>query len=56
MMQVDGSALVAGLAQRGYYTNVRIARDIRLALPGLPPDAPPQGLVRLAGAPNMWCM
>jgi esterase/lipase superfamily enzyme len=56
MLQVDCSALVAGLTQHSYYTNGRIARDIRLALQGLPPDAPPRGLVRLAGAPNMWRM
>ena len=54
MMQVDCSALVAGLTQHSYYTNGRIARDIRLALQGLPPEAPSRGLVRLAGAPNMW--
>ena len=40
MLQVDCSALVAGLTQHSYYTNGRIARDIRLALQGLPPDAP----------------
>ena len=54
MMQVDCSALVAGLTQHSYYTNGRIARDIRLTLQGLPPEAPARSLVRLAGAPNMW--
>lgn len=54
MMQVDCSALVAGLTQHSYYTNGRIARDIRLTLQGLPPEAPARGLLRLAGAPNMW--
>lgn len=54
MLQVDCSALVAGLTQHSYYTNGRIARDIRLALQGLPPDAPQRALTRLAGAPNMW--
>ena len=54
MMQMDCSTLVAGLTQHSYYANGRIARDIRLALQGLPPDAPERGLVRLAGAPNMW--
>jgi esterase/lipase superfamily enzyme len=56
MMQVDCSALVAGLMQHSYYTNGRVARDIRLALQGLPADAPARGLVRLAGAPNMWAL
>ena len=56
MMQIDCSALVSGLTQHSYYTNGRIARDIRLALQGLAPDAPARGLVRLAGAPNMWRM
>ena len=54
MMQVDCSALVAGLTQHSYYTNGRIARDIRLTLQGLPPEAPARSLLRLAGAPNMW--
>lgn len=54
MTQMDCSALVAGLTQHSYYANGRIARDIRLALQGLAPDAPERGLVRLAGAPNMW--
>ncbi len=54
MMQVDCSAPVAGLTQHSYYTNGRIARDIRLALQGLAPDDPARALVRLAGAPNMW--
>lgn len=54
MMQVDCSALVAGLTQHSYYTNGRIARDIRLALQGVPPEAPSRSLVRLADAPNMW--
>jgi esterase/lipase superfamily enzyme len=56
MMQVDCSALVAGLTQHSYYTNGRIARDIRLALQGLEPDDPARALQRLAGAPNMWRM
>ncbi len=56
MMQVDCSALVAGLTQHSYYTNGRIARDIRLALQGLAPDDPARALQRLAGAPNMWRM
>lgn len=54
MMQVDCSALVSGLTQHSYYTNGRVARDIRLALQGVPPDAPMRLLVRLAAAPNMW--
>jgi esterase/lipase superfamily enzyme len=54
MLQVDCSALVTGLTQHSYYTNGRIARDIRLSLQGLPPDAPARGLNRQAGAPNMW--
>jgi esterase/lipase superfamily enzyme len=56
MMQVDCSALVAGLTQHSYYTNGRVARDIRLALQGLAPDDPARGLARLATAPNMWRM
>jgi esterase/lipase superfamily enzyme len=56
MMQVDCSARVAGLTQHSYYTNGRIARDIRLALQGLAPDDPARALQRLAGAPNMWRM
>ena len=54
MMQVDCSVRVSGLTQHSYYTNGRVARDIRLALQGLEPDHPARGLVRLAGAPNMW--
>lgn len=54
MMQVDCSALVAGLTQHSYFTNGRVARDIRMALQGLPPDDPARGLNRLPGAPNMW--
>ncbi|WP_210547230.1 alpha/beta hydrolase [Rhodoferax sp. PAMC 29310] len=54
MLQVDCSALVTGLTQHSYYTNGRIARDIRLSLQGLPPEAPARGLNRQAGAPNMW--
>ena len=54
MLQVDCSALVAGLTQHSYYTNGRIARDIRLALQGLAPDGMARRLHRLAGAPNMW--
>ena len=54
MMQVDCSGLVAGLTQHSYYTNGRIARDIRLALQGLPPEGPSRSLVRLAGGPNIW--
>lgn len=53
-MQVDCSPLVAGLTQHSYYTNGRVARDIRLALQGLAPDDPARGLVRRATAPNMW--
>jgi len=56
MMQVDCSALVAGLTQHSYYANGRVARDIRLALQGLQPDHPARGLLRLAGAPNQWRM
>jgi esterase/lipase superfamily enzyme len=56
MMQVDCSALVSGLTQHSYYTNGRVARDIRLALQGLEPDHPARGLQRLAGAPNQWRM
>ena len=54
MMQVDCSALVSGLTQHSYYTNGRIARDIRLALQGVAADAPQRALTRLAAAPNMW--
>lgn len=54
MLQVDCSALVTGFTQHSYFTNGRIARDIRLSLQGLPPDAPERSLRRLAGAPNMW--
>jgi len=54
MLQVDCSALVTGFAQHSYFTNGRIARDIRLSLQGLAPDAPQRSLHRLAGAPNMW--
>ncbi|MBN8494143.1 MAG: alpha/beta hydrolase [Burkholderiales bacterium] len=56
MMQVDCSALVAGLTQHSYYTNGRVARDIRLALQGLEPEHPARGLKRLAGAANQWQM
>jgi esterase/lipase superfamily enzyme len=54
MLQVDCSALVAGLTQHSYYTNGRVARDIRLALQGLPPESQMRSLVRLATAPNVW--
>jgi esterase/lipase superfamily enzyme len=54
MMQVDCSALVDGLTQHSYYTNGRIARDIRLALQGLAPDDPARALARLGGASNLW--
>ncbi len=54
MMQFDCSPLVSGLTQHSYFTNGRIARDIRLSLQGLPPDDPARGLNRLAGAANMW--
>ncbi|MBN8511100.1 MAG: alpha/beta hydrolase, partial [Burkholderiales bacterium] len=53
-LQVDCGGLVAGLTQHSYYTNGRIARDIRLALQGFAPDAPARALTRLAAAPNMW--
>lgn len=56
MMQVDCSALVAGLTQHSYYTNGRVARDIRLALQGLEPDHPARGLHRLTGTANQWQM
>ena len=55
MLQVDCSALVTGFTQHSYFTNGRIARDIRLSLQGLPPDAAERNLRRLPGAPNMWC-
>lgn len=51
--QVDCSALVAGLTQHSYYTNGRVARDIRLALQGVAPDAPARALERTA-APGSW--
>jgi esterase/lipase superfamily enzyme len=54
MLQVDCSPLVTGLTQHSYYTNGRIARDIRLSLQGVAPDAPARGLVRLDRSPNMW--
>jgi esterase/lipase superfamily enzyme len=51
--QVDCSALVSGLTQHSYYTNGRIARDIRLALQGLSPDDPARGL-KPATAVGSW--
>jgi esterase/lipase superfamily enzyme len=54
MQQVDCCALVTGLAQHSYYTNGRIARDIRLSLQGLSPDEPARGLKRLPEANNTW--
>lgn len=51
--QVDCSALVTGLTQHSYYTNGRIARDIRLALQGVPPEHPARGLQR-AEATGSW--
>ncbi len=51
--QVDCSALVSGLTQHSYYTNGRIARDIRLALQGLPPDDAARGL-KPASAVGSW--
>lgn len=54
MLQVDCSPLVTGFTQHSYYTNGRIARDIRLSLQGVPPDAPSRGLVQLDRAPNSW--
>ncbi len=50
--QVDCAPLVRGLTQHSYYTNGRVARDIRLALQGLTPQQ--RGLVSLGLAPSMW--
>ncbi|WP_418317085.1 alpha/beta hydrolase [Piscinibacter sakaiensis] len=55
MMQVDCNALVTGWTQHSYYTNGRIARDIRLSLQGIAPDDPARRLTRVAGsAANAW--
>lgn len=51
--QVDCSARVTGLTQHSYYTNGLIARDIRLALQGVAPDAPERGL-RRGDMPSRW--
>ena len=53
MAQVDCSPLVTGLTQHSYYTNGRIARDIRLALQGIAPDHTTRGLRAGAGM-NIW--
>lgn len=52
--QVDCAALVSGLTQHSYYTNGRVARDIRLALQGLTPAE--RGLQRSSSglAANTW--
>lgn len=50
--QVDCAPLVTGLTQHSYYTNGRIARDIRLALQGQTPLA--RGLRATGLAPNCW--
>lgn len=52
--QVDCTPLVAGLTQHSYYTNGRVARDIRLALQGAAPDDSQRGLQRLTTAGNVW--
>jgi esterase/lipase superfamily enzyme len=56
LAQVDCSALVSGLTQHSYYTNGRVARDIRLALQGVPPDDPARALRRHVAAANSWSM
>ncbi len=52
IVQVDCEPLVSGLTQHSYFTNGRVARDLRLALQGLSPRE--RGLVRLGVAPNCW--
>ena len=53
-MQVDCGPLVYGLKQHSYFTNGRIARDIRLSLQGVSPEDAARALYRLPGAPTMW--
>ncbi len=50
--QVDCAPLVSGLTQHSYYTNGRIARDIRLALQGQTPAE--RGLRHSGLAANTW--
>ncbi len=50
--QVDCAPLVSGLTQHSYYTNGRVARDIRLALQGIHPAE--RGLQRSGLAANTW--
>lgn len=50
--QVDCAPLVTGLTQHSYYTNGRVARDIRLALQGQMPAQ--RGLQPTGLAPNTW--
>ncbi len=49
--QVDCAPLVSGLTQHSYYTNGRVARDIRLALQGLTPQQ--RGLQALSTS-SLW--
>lgn len=53
VQQIDCSGIVGGLTQHSYYTNGRIARDIRLALQAVPPEQPGRGLNPGAAA-NLW--
>ncbi len=50
--QVDCAPLVSGFSQHSYYTNGRVARDIRLALQGAAPLQ--RGLVSSGIANNTW--
>ena len=50
--QIDCAPLVSGLTQHSYYTNGRVARDLRWALQGRSPSE--RGLAPLGLAPNCW--
>ncbi len=52
IVQVDCQALVSGLTQHSYFTNGRVARDLRLALQGRRPQE--RGLQASEVAPNCW--
>jgi esterase/lipase superfamily enzyme len=52
VFQVDCAPLVTGLTQHSYYTNGRVARDIRLALQGQEPAQ--RGLHPTGVAPATW--
>lgn len=49
--QVDCAPLVSGLTQHSYYTNGRVARDIRLALQG---HTPQQRGLQAMGTSSLW--